>query len=65
MASEGGFLMTGGLRISIALVLAFGFLVAVIPVAAHHSAAVAYDESKVVQAQGTVTKVLVRNPHSW
>jgi len=57
--------MTGTLRISVASVLAVGCLVTVTPVVAHHSAAFAYDESKRVEAQGTVTKVLVRNPHSW
>ena len=57
--------MTGGLRISVASVLAVGFLVTVTPIVAHHSAAVAYDDSKRVEAQGTVTRVLVRNPHSW
>ena len=57
--------MTMGSRISVASVLAAGFLVSVTPVAAHHSAAAAYDESKRVEAQGTVTRVLVRNPHSW
>ncbi len=57
--------MTGGLRISVASVLAVGCLVTVTPIVAHHSAAVAYDESKRVEAQGTVTRVLVRNPHSW
>lgn len=35
------------------------------PVAAHHSAAAAYDESKKVETQGTVTRVLLKNPHSW
>jgi hypothetical protein len=59
------FLMTVGSRISVASVLAVGFLVSVTPVVAHHSAAAAYDESKRVEAQGTVTRVLVRNPHSW
>ena len=57
--------MTGGLRSSVASVLAVGFLVTVTPIVAHHSAAVAYDDSKRVEAQGTVTRVLVRNPHSW
>ena len=60
-----GFLKTGGLRISLASLLAAGFLAPVTPAVAHHSAAAAYDESKRVEAQGTVTKVLVRNPHSW
>ena len=57
--------MTVGSRISIASVLAVGCLVRVTPVVAHHSAAAAYDETKRVEARGTVTKVLVRNPHSW
>ena len=57
--------MTTGSRISVASVLAVGFLVCVTPAVAHHSAAAAYDETKRVEAQGTVTKVLVRNPHSW
>ncbi|PYQ72087.1 MAG: hypothetical protein DMG04_18770 [Acidobacteria bacterium] len=37
----------------------------VAPVVAHHSAAAAYDESKRVEGQANVTKILVRNPHSW
>jgi hypothetical protein len=57
--------MAVGSRISVASVLAVGFLVSVTPVVAHHSAAAAYDETKRVEAQGTITKVLVRNPHSW
>ena len=56
--------MTAGLRMSIASVVAAGCLAAT-TVTAHHSAALAYDQSKVVDAQGTVTKILVRNPHSW
>ena len=57
--------MTIGLRISIVSLLAVGFWMTVTPVVAHHSAAAAYDETKRVEAQGTVTRVLVRNPHSW
>jgi hypothetical protein len=45
--------------------LAAAVLVSAGPVAAHHSAAAAYDESKKVEAQGTVTRVLLKNPHSW
>jgi len=56
--------MTVGLRMSIAVVLVVGCL-AVRPVVAHHSAALAYDQSKTAEARGTVTKILVRNPHSW
>jgi hypothetical protein len=48
-----------------ASMLAVGFLLIVTPVVAHHSAAAAYDETRRVEAQGTVTKILVRNPHSW
>lgn len=40
-------------------------LTATTPVLAHHSAAAAYDESKKVETQGTVTRVLLKNPHSW
>lgn len=57
--------MTGGSRIAVASVLAVGFLVSMTPVVAHHSAAAAYDETKRVEGQGTVTRLLVRNPHSW
>ena len=57
--------MTVGSRNSVASMLAVALLVSVAPVVAHHSAAAAYDETKRVEAQGTVTKVLVRNPHSW
>ena len=57
--------MTLGLRASTAAAIAGLCLVAVRPVAAHHSAAAAYDETKKVEAQGTVTKILVKNPHSW
>jgi Family of unknown function (DUF6152) len=45
--------------------VAVAVLVSAGPVAAHHSAAAAYDESKKVEAQGTVTRVLLKNPHSW
>ena len=57
--------MTIGLRLSAASGLAVTVLLTVAPVVAHHSAAAAYDETRRVEAQGTVTRVLVRNPHSW
>ena len=57
--------MTTGSRMSVAAVVAAGLLLGVTPAVAHHSAAAAYDETKNVEVQGTVTKVLVRNPHSW
>ena len=52
-------------HVSLVSLLAAAVLAAVTPVVAHHSAAAAYDESKHVETQGTVTKILVRNPHSW
>jgi len=42
-----------------------GFLLAVIPASAHHSAAVAYDLSKYITVQGVVTEVKWENPHTW
>jgi hypothetical protein len=48
-----------------ATAVAAACLVTVAPATAHHSAAAAYDESKKVEAQGTVTRVLLKNPHSW
>lgn len=35
------------------------------PVLAHHSSAPFYDSTKKVEAQGVVTKLLLRNPHSF
>ena len=57
--------MSVGSYKTVASALAVGLLVSATPVVAHHSAAAAYDETKRVEAQGTVTRVLVRNPHSW
>jgi len=57
--------MTLGLRASAAAATAVLCLVTATPIAAHHSAAAAYDETKKVEAQGSVTKILVKNPHSW
>ncbi len=45
--------------------VALAVLLTAAPVVAHHSAAAAYDESKRVETQGTVTRVLLKNPHSW
>ena len=53
-------------RISVVtLALAIGLLARVAPVAAHHSAASAYDATKSVETQGTITRLLLKNPHSW
>lgn len=40
-------------------------LLATVPALAHHSSAPFYDATKKVEAQGTVTKLLLRNPHSF
>jgi hypothetical protein len=37
----------------------------VAPVLAHHSSGPFYDATKKVEVQGTVTKLLVKNPHSF
>jgi hypothetical protein len=37
----------------------------VAPVWAHHSFAAAYDLKQPITVQGTITQVLLRNPHSW
>lgn len=40
-------------------------LAAATPARAHHSFAAAYDMTQPVTVQGTITQVLLRNPHSW
>jgi len=40
-------------------------LLAVLPVAAHHSFAAEFDASKAVRLQGTLTKIEWTNPHSY
>jgi hypothetical protein len=40
-------------------------LAAVVPVAAHHSFAAEFDESKPIKVTGTITKVEWQNPHIW
>lgn len=40
-------------------------ILATVPMLAHHSAAPFYDSTKKVEAQGVVTKLLLRNPHSF
>jgi hypothetical protein len=58
-------LLMTGFRYLVALSRAVGLVGGAVPIVAHHSAAAAYDETKKVEAQGKVTKVMVRNPHSW
>lgn len=38
---------------------------ATVPLLAHHSSAPFYDATKSAEAQGPVTKLLIRNPHSF
>lgn len=40
-------------------------VLAAVPAVAHHSSAPFYDATKRVEAQGPVTKLLLRNPHSF
>jgi hypothetical protein len=46
-------------------IAAVGLVAAAVPVLAHHSSAPFYDATKKVEAQGPVTKLLLRNPHSF
>ena len=45
--------------------VAIVILAAAVAAAAHHSAAPFYDSTKSVEAQGGITKFLVKNPHSF
>ena len=47
------------------LTLGAGLLMAVTPLAAHHSFAAEYDSKKPVQLKGTITKVDWMNPHVY
>ena len=40
-------------------------LLATAPVAAHHSAAVAYDINKTISVKGVISEVRWENPHTW
>ena len=65
MIAQEDFRMTVALRTAAGGALIAALVLTATPLVAHHSAAAAYDETKKVEAQGAVTKVLVRNPHSW
>jgi hypothetical protein len=49
----------------LATTAALGLVFARLPVAAHHSSAPFYDDSKEVEAVGTVERFVFRNPHSF
>ena len=40
-------------------------LILAVPVWAHHAFVAAYDMSQPITVHGTITKVLLENPHSW
>lgn len=48
-----------------AVALAIGFLASAAPIVAHHASAPFYDATRKVEAQGTITKFLFRNPHAF
>lgn len=53
------------MTLSLTFAAAAAALLATVPALAHHSSAPFYDATKKVEAQGTVTKLLLRNPHSF
>jgi hypothetical protein len=50
---------------SLLIALIVALVIARSPAAAHHSSAPFYDDTKRVEAVGTVTRFLFRNPHSF
>jgi Family of unknown function (DUF6152) len=49
----------------VAVLAAFGLLLVTVPVLAHHAFAASYDSDKSIELVGTVTKVMLINPHSF
>jgi len=50
---------------SLVAVAAVGLVLSRLPAAAHHSSAPFYDDTKRVEAVGTVERFVFRNPHSF
>jgi hypothetical protein len=52
------------MRAKMLTVMAGGFMMAAVPMLAHHSFSAEYDRAKTVQLKGSVTKVEWMNPHA-
>jgi hypothetical protein len=52
-------------RIVLSLMIVAGIIAAGMPLMAHHSFAAEFDNTKVVNMHGTVTKIDWTNPHVW
>lgn len=48
-----------------AVTMAAGVLAVSVPARAHHASAPFYDDTKMTEVQGMVTRFLIRNPHSF
>jgi len=53
------------MRLRFLAILLAGMVGAGVPSWAHHSFAAAYDLKQPIEVHGTISQVLLRNPHSW
>jgi hypothetical protein len=53
------------MKIDVMAAVLFGVVLAMVPLAAHHSSVAEYDNTKPVKLTGVVTKVEWTNPHIW
>jgi hypothetical protein len=49
----------------VVMLVSLGLLFVAVPVSAHHAFAASYDSDKPIEIEGTVTKVMLINPHSF